>query len=105
MSEIKNINVNEYKNATKSGCVIVDFWAPWCSNCRMLNPIVEQLSQSFSEKVNFIKVNIDENEELAKDNSVQTLPTLIFYKDGVEVDRSIGFKLKVALERWINGLL
>lgn len=105
MAELKSVTEAEYNFEISSGVVIADFWAPWCSNCRMLAGVVDQLVNIFDGKVRFIKVNVDECEGLAKEHNVQTLPTLILYKDGKEVDRSVGFKLKVALERWINNAL
>ena len=105
MAEIKNVTKDEYGFEISNGVVVADFWAPWCSNCRMLGPVVDQLANIFEGKVRFLKVNVDDCEDTAKENDVQTLPTLILYKDGKEVDRSVGFKLKVALERWIQSAL
>ncbi len=103
MAQVKSINSSEFEFETNQGFVLVDFWAPWCSNCRMLAPVFEQLSETFDKKVKFLKVNVDENENLAIKYDIQTLPVLILFKDGKEIDRSIGFKLKVALEKWINA--
>lgn len=105
MAEIKNVNSTEYPFEISQGVVVADFWAPWCSNCRMLSPVVDQLAVKFAGQVHFIKVNVDENEALAAQNEVQTLPTLIMYKNGEEKNRSVGFKLRVALERMIQEQL
>jgi len=105
MAEIKNITQDEYDFETSQGLVLVDFWAPWCSNCKMLAPSFDALAEMFDGKVRFLKIDADEFNDFAVDKDVESLPTLIFYKDGKEVDRSVGFKLKVALERWIESLL
>ena len=105
MAEIKNIKKEEYDSETSNGLVLVDFWAPWCSNCRMLAPSFDALAEKFGDRVKFLKIDADAFNDFAAGKGVETLPTLIFYKDGKEVDRSVGFKLKVALERWIESLL
>ena len=103
MSEIKNITQEEYDSEISSGTVLVDFWAPWCSNCRMLAPSFDALAEKFGDKLKFIKIDADAFNDFAASKGVETLPTLILYKEGKEIDRSVGFKLKVALERWIES--
>ena len=105
MANIKEITADEYEFEVGQGTVLVDFWAPWCSNCRMLAPSFDKLAEQFDGKVRFLKINADEFNDFASLKGVESLPTLIFYKDGKEVDRSVGFKLKVALERWIEGMI
>ena len=105
MAEIKNIIADEYDFETSQGLVLVDFWAPWCSNCRMLAPSFDALAEKFDGKIRFLKIDADAYNDFAVDKGVETLPTLVLYKDGKEIGRSIGFKLKVALEKWIESLL
>ena len=104
MANIKEIKEDEYEFETSQGLVLVDFWAPWCSNCRMLAPSFDQLAEKYDGKIRFLKINADEFNDFASEKGVESLPTLILYKDGKELDRSVGFKLRVALERWIDGL-
>ena len=70
--------------------VMVDFWASWCGPCRMLSPVIDGLSRKYEGKVVIGKVNVDEEQELAITNGVMSIPTVIFYKDGKEIDRKVG---------------
>ena len=85
--------------------VVVDFWAPWCGPCRMVSPIVEELSTEYGEKVRFAKLNTDDNEMVAMQFGIQSIPTLIIFKDGREVNRLIGFAPKEQLKRQIDRSL
>ncbi len=97
MAVIKVTTENFEEEVLKSDKrVIVDFNADWCGPCRMLGPIVEQLSNEHPE-VKFAAVNIDDNPELAEEFMINSIPCLIVFKDGDEVRRSIGFKPKDAL--------
>ena len=82
--------------------VIVDFYATWCGPCRQLSPILERLSQDFAGQVKIVKVNADECIDLAASYNVSGLPTLLFFKDGVLIDRNPGLmslsNLKTAIE-------
>jgi len=78
--------------------VLVDFWAPWCAPCRMIAPIVEELSKEFAGKIVFGKLNTDENPQTAMKYMISAIPTLILFKNGVEAERIIGLQPKHALE-------
>ena len=77
--------------------VVVDFWATWCGPCRMVAPEVEALAEEYDGKVKVGKVNVDEEEELAVKYRVSSIPTLILFKNGEAVKKSIGYKTKDAL--------
>ena len=81
--------------------VLVDFWASWCGPCRMLAPVVEQLSEDHPEVV-FGKVNIDEQPELAARYQVASIPTLILFKNGKPAATSVGVRPKAALEKLLS---
>ena len=78
--------------------VLVDYWAPWCSPCRMIGPIVDELAGEYLGKIKVGKVNVDENREIAIEYGVMSIPTLIVFKDGKAVDRVVGFKSKKDLQ-------
>lgn len=85
--------------------VVVDFWAPWCSPCRMVSPIVEELSQEYGEKVRFAKLNIDDNEDITVQFGIQSIPALVIFSEGREVNRLVGFAPKEQLKRQIDRSL
>jgi len=82
--------------------VLVDFWAPWCSPCRMAEPILEELSNEYENKVVIVKVNVDENKNSSSKYTVLSIPTTVLFKEGKEVGRQIGFAGKVAYENLIK---
>ena len=96
MSTAKDITTATWDDeVTKAGVpVIVDFWAPWCGPCRTLAPEIDKLAKRVGPAVKFVKVNIDENKELAVRFDVMSIPTLIVFQDGQPVKRMVGAKGK-----------
>ena len=83
---------------------MVDFWAHWCGPCRLAGPIIDELAKQYKDKIIMAKVNVDEEGELANRYKVMSVPTVIMFKDGKEVDRQIGFVGKEGYEEMIRKL-
>ena len=89
----------------KTSPIIVDFWATWCGPCQMMGPVFEELSDEFDGKLKFAKVNTDDAPDAAQKSSIMSIPALVVYKDGKEVNRIIGALPKAALKEKIESML
>ena len=85
--------------------VLVDFWAPWCGPCKAIGPVVEELSQSFGDKVKFAKCNVDNSPVTPSKYGIKAIPTLIFFKDGDVVEQITGMVAKSKLEDALNKVV
>ena len=105
MTTIKNCSENEFENQVLKSTlpVIVDFWAEWCGPCKMLTPILEELSDELKDEVNIIKVNLDENQELAMKYSIRSIPTLLLFKEGDLLGTKIGLLPKKDIMEWLRS--
>lgn len=83
--------------------VVVDFWAEWCGPCKMIGPHLEEISNELAGKVKVVKLNIDENPELAAKFGVRSIPTLAMFKGGEVADIKVGAAPKTALSAWISS--
>ena len=97
MATIKNIGAEEFDAAVAQGTVLADFWASWCSSCKMLGTILEQAAKEMPDGVTVVKIDVDSAQELAKKLGVATLPTLILYKDGKAVKTVVGMQTRAKL--------
>ena len=94
-------NKDNFDSLISDGVVVVDFFANWCGPCKMLGPVLEDLSNSRSE-VKVVKIDVDQEEDLARRFGVMSIPALYLFKDGKQVDNKVGFMPLSDLEEWIN---
>ncbi|MDQ0151549.1 thioredoxin 1 [Moryella indoligenes] len=103
MAEITLTEVNFENEVLKSDKpVLVDFWATWCGPCRMLSPVISELAEEYEGRVKVGKVNVDEQQELAMQYRVASIPTVILFKDGQPVQTSVGARPKAQLEAMLK---
>ena len=95
-----NTNFNELLQDSK--LVIVDFWATWCGPCRMLSPILDEVEEEMADKITVVKVNVDDADEVAAQFRIMSIPTLLFFKNGQAVDKTVGAMPKNELVKKIN---
>ncbi|WP_269479059.1 thioredoxin [Rickettsia akari] len=82
--------------------VLVDFWAEWCGPCKMLTPIIDEISKELKGKVKVLKMNIDENPNISSEYGIRSIPTIMLFKNGEQKDTKIGLQQKNSLLDWIN---
>ena len=104
---IKNVNSQELKDLLQVSekPVFVDFYADWCGPCKMLAPVLAELSEQYADKAVFVKVNVDENEEAAMAHRISSIPNVIAFKGGVAVANQLGFAPEAVIENFIKSVL
>ena len=100
-----NLNKDNFEKSIANGVAIVDFWAEWCGPCKMQLPIIEEFSGEMEGKATIGKVNVDEELELAQSFGIQSIPTLILFKDGKPVKKLVGLHSKESLYEEVNQVL
>lgn len=105
MAEVIHVENNDGFQTLVAGSkpVLVDFWAPWCGPCKMIAPVLEEISAEMGDKVVIAKVNVDDNPEIASNFGIRGIPTLILFKNGEAGERLTGFSPKESLVSWINS--
>ena len=102
---IINITDATFQNEIKNGISIVDFYADWCGPCKAVTPILDKLSREFMGKIKVLKLNIDENQEVAGNFGIRSIPTFIAFKDGVKIETKVGGMSEAQFKNWFNSLL
>ncbi len=105
VNEIKNSQQFEQQVLNSTNPVFVDFWAEWCGPCRAVSPVVKELSGEYAGKVNFVKINVDENGEIAQKYNVFSIPTLAIFKNGEVVTQKVGAATKESFKTMIDSSL
>jgi len=105
MSEVTFTDANFEEEVLKaSGLVMVDFFAPWCGPCKMMGPTIDNLAVEYKDKVKVGKLNVDDNAEASQKYEIQSIPTIIFFKDGEVKDKLIGFQSEENLRAKLDSL-
>lgn len=99
---IEHLTSQNFAHKTKSGVVLVDFWADWCMPCKMMAPILNEVAEATEGTATIYKLNVDEQQQVAAQYGIRSIPTMILFKDGKEMERIIGVKSKEAVIASIN---
>ncbi len=109
MAEVENgvdeISEKEFQEKINEMFVVVDFFAEWCMPCLMMSPIIEELAKKFKGKIEFVKVNVDDNSSLANKLGIMSIPTLVIFKEGKEIERLTGAISSEQLEEKLKSLV
>ena len=99
---VKEINTEEFRENIKKGRVVVDFFATWCGPCKMISPVIESISTEL-DNISFYKVDVDKNEDIAREYGIMSIPTIIIFEDGKVVNSIVGLKSRDELLEIIKG--
>lgn len=99
---VKDITDATFVEETKSGLTLTDFWAEWCGPCKMQSPVIEQLAEESDGTVQYLKMNVDDNPETARQFGIMSIPTLLIQKDGEVVESLIGYHSKEQIEEVLS---
>lgn len=102
MSKLTSVSEKSFLSIIAKGTVLVDFSAEWCGPCKMLSPILEELAEELKDSVSIVKVDIDQEQNLASTFEITSVPTLILFKDGKEVSRTQGVKDRKTLKNLLQ---
>lgn len=105
MSKVVIVDSESFKEETSEGFVLIDFYADWCGPCRQMNPILDTISEKYDQRVKVVKVNVDQNQQLALNYKVRSIPQMFVLKDGNKIASMTGMQPENALVSKLNSLL
>ncbi|ANZ95740.1 MULTISPECIES: thioredoxin [Brochothrix] len=105
MSNVYEVSDATFVEETKEGLVLVDFWAPWCGPCRMVAPVLDEISEELGDKVKIVKVNVDDNPDTSKEFGIMSIPTLLVKQNNEVKETIIGYRPKEELDEVIAKYL
>jgi len=105
MTEVPELTNGEFDDYISEGFVVIDFYADWCMPCLMMAPVIEDLSEKFEGRIKFGKVNVEENQEIARNFNVSSIPNFVLFKDGKVAGNFIGALSAEDFEEKLNGFL
>ncbi|MFY3791667.1 thioredoxin [Ureibacillus sp. MALMAid1270] len=100
---IVHVTDQNFNEEIANGVVLVDFWATWCGPCKMIAPVLEEIDAEIGDQVKIAKLDVDNNQATAAEYQVMSIPTLLLFKDGQQVAKTVGFQPKEALLEFINN--
>jgi len=104
MSNVMQVNTSNFESEVLKSDkpVLVDFWAAWCGPCRMVAPVIDQIAEQYAGKVKVVKLNVDENPQIAERYQILSIPTVYLFKNGNQADGVVGARPKQSFEEMLN---
>jgi thioredoxin 1 len=102
---VAHITDADFPATVSQGVTLVDFWAPWCGPCKMIAPILDEIAGELQGRAKIVKINIDDNPEVAGSYGIMSIPTLILFKDGKPVNKIVGGQPKAQMKAFIEAAL
>ncbi len=104
---VEDINSDKFESEVLKSKVpvVIDFWAPWCGPCRIFSPIIDEVSKSYDGKVKFLKMNTDENENIASEYNIMSIPSVLLFEKGQVKAMSVGAVPKTEFKKWLDSNL
>ncbi|HNX31101.1 MAG TPA: thioredoxin [Holophaga sp.] len=99
---VQQITDGQFESTIAQGVTLVDFWAPWCGPCKMIAPLLDELAGELQGQARIVKINVDENTEVASRFGIMSIPTLLLFKDGQKIAQKVGGSPKPQLKAFIQ---